>query len=186
MGNRNKNDTASMFDSFIEEKDTKEVGLDIEDTPMEEELNLDAKVTVKNLAGWDVTFARLQDGIGDVKIVGNGQQRLSRNEIIAQINNGNKLFTGLDENGSHATLYIADKETRKWVGFEEEGRPQEIFTEEMVVNLFKKKQDDFETELPNRIKTRAEKYALIETIKKLELNDYAKVVYSLKYTGYKL
>lgn len=62
-------------------------------TVIEEDLNLDAKVTVKNLAGWDVTFARLQDGHGDVVVVANGQQRLSRNEVIAQVNNNNKLFT---------------------------------------------------------------------------------------------
>lgn len=77
-------------------------------TVIEENLNLDAKVTVKNLAGWDVTFARLHDGFGDIVIVANGQQRLSRNEVIAQVNNSNKLFTGSDTVGSHATVYIDD------------------------------------------------------------------------------
>lgn len=155
-------------------------------TVIEEDLNLDAKVTVKNLAGWDVTFARLQDGHGDVVIVANGQQRLSRNEVIAQVNNNNKLFTGSDTVGSHATVYIDDAATRRWVGFEEEGKPQKVFTEKLVKDLFEMSQAKYEAALPKYIRTRAEKYALIETIKKLRLNDYAKMVFASEYTGYKL
>ncbi len=157
-----------------------------ETTVIEEDLNLDAKVTVKNLAGWDVTFARLQDGHGDVVIVANGQQRLSRNEVIAQVNNNNKLFTGSDTVGSHATVYIDDAATRRWVGFEEEGKPQKVFTEQLVKDLFAMSQAKYEAALPKCIRTRAEKYALIETIKKLRLNDYAKMVFASEYTGYKL
>lgn len=153
---------------------------------IEEDINLDTKVTVKNLAGWEVTFSRLQDGNGDVVIVANGQQRLSRNEVIAQINNNNKLFTGTDTIGSHATIYIDDAPTRIWVGFEEKGRPQMIFTEQLVKDLFNMSQADYEAALPKYIRTRAEKYALIETIKKLQLNDYAKMVFASNYTGYKL
>lgn len=157
---------------------------DTSDDVLEEDLNLDAKVTVKNLAGWDVTFARLQDGVGDVVIVANGQQRLSRNEITAQVNNGNKLFVGSDGAGSHATLYIADEPTRKWVGFEELGRPQMVFTDEIVKKLFEMNQRDYENNLPLYICTRAEKYALMDAIKRLNLNDYAKIVFACKYTGY--
>ena len=157
-----------------------------ETTVIEEDLNLDAKVTVKNLAGWDVTFARLQDGHGDVVIVANGQQRLSRNEVIAQVNNNNKLFTGSDTVGSHATVYIDDAATRKLLGFEQDGKPQKVFTEKLVKDLFNMSQEKYETALPKYIRTRAEKYALIETIKKLRLNDYAKMVFASEYTGYKL
>lgn len=152
----------------------------------EENLNLDAKVTVKNLAGWNVTFARLHDGVGDVVIVANGQQRLSRNEVIAQVNNNNKLFTGSDANGSHATIYIDDEATRRLLGFEDDERQQMIFTEQLVKDLFAMSQDKYEDMLPNYIHTRAEKYAFIETIKNLKLNDYAKIVFASKYTGYKL
>lgn len=155
-------------------------------TAIEDDLNLDAKVTVKNLAGWNVAFARLQDGYGDVSIVANGQQRLSRNEVIAQINNNNRLFTGIDSNGGHATVYIDDAATRRWVGFEEDGKPQMVFTEKLVKDLFNMNQSDYEDSLPKLIRTRAEKYALIETIKKLKLNDYAKIVFASEYTGYKL
>lgn len=155
-------------------------------TVIEENLNLDAKVTVKNLAGWDVTFARLHDGFGDIVIVANGQQRLSRNEVIAQVNNSNKLFTGSDTVGSHATVYIDDAATRKLLGFEQDGKPQKVFTEKLVKDLFNMSQEKYEASLPKYIRTRAEKYALIETIKKLRLNDYAKMVFASEYTGYKL
>lgn len=153
---------------------------------VEEDLNLDTKVTVRNLAGWDVTFARLHDGVGDVTIVANGHQRLSRNEVVAQVNNNNKLFIGSDTIGSHATIYIDDAPTRRMLGFEEDDRPQLVFTEQLVNDLFDMSQSDYETKLPYYIRTRAEKYALIETIKKLRLNDYAKMVFASEYAGYRL
>lgn len=153
---------------------------------VEEDLNLDAKVTVRNLAGWDVTFARLHDGVGDVTIVANGHQRLSRNEVVAQVNNNNKLFIGSDTIGSHATIYIDDAPTRRMLGFEEDDRPQMVFTEQLVTDLFDMSQSDYEAKLPYYIRTKAEKYALIETIKKLRLNDYAKMVFASEYAGYRL
>ena len=152
----------------------------------EKEPNLDTKVTVVNLAGWKVTFTRIQDGIGDVLIAENGRTRLSRNEIIAQVNNGNKLFVGVDGNGSHATLYIDDAPTRRWVGFETKTQPQNVFSESNVKKLFDMTQNEFEKNLPMYIKTRAEKNALVEAIKKLGLNDYRKIMFAVNYCGYKL
>lgn len=149
-------------------------------------LNLDEKVTVKNLAGWRVTFARLHDGVGDIVIEMNGQQRLSRNEVQAQINGGNKLFCGVDGQGSHATLFIEDEATRMLVGFEDEDRKQVVFSDTTVKELFALKDAEFEKQLPQRIVTRAEKYALVEAIKRLELNDYRKIVFAANYTGYKI
>lgn len=153
---------------------------------VEEELNLDVKVTVKNLAGWDVTFARIHDGIGDVVIAPNGYQRLYRNEVVAQVNNNNVLFTGTDSIGSHATIYIDDAPTRKLLGFEDDNRQQMIFSEQLVKDLFKMSQSEYEEKLPVYIKTRAEKYALIKTIKELHLNDYSKMIFAANYSGYKL
>lgn len=155
-------------------------------TFVDDDLNLDAKVTVRNLAGWDVTFAKLHDGNGDVIIVANGQTRLSRNEINAQVDNNNKLFTGIDGQGSHATLVIDDAATRRWVGFDTEDKPQSVFNDQMVLDMFAMKQSDYEEAVHENILTRAEKYAFIESIKKLKLNDYAKMVFASNYTGYKL
>ena len=153
---------------------------------VEEDLNLDTKVTVRNLAGWDVTFSKLHDGSGDVIIVAKGQTRLSRNEINAQIDNNNKLFTGTDGQGSHATVVIEDEATRRWVGFDTEDNPQRIFNDQMILDMFAMKQSDYEDAVHENIQTRAEKYAFIEAIKKLKLNDYAKMVFASNYTGYKL
>lgn len=152
-----------------------------------EEINLDQKVTVKNIAGWEVGFARIVD-IGDVLIMPEGSTRLSRNEIIAQVQNGNRLFVGIDGKGSHATLYIDDAITRKEIDFDsQDGKVKQIiFTDNVVSDLFKMAQSDFEKVLPETIKTRAEKYAIIQTIKKLKLNDYNKIRFIENYTGFKV
>ena len=107
------------------------------DTNVNEELNLDQKVTVKNIAGWSVGFARI-DGIGDVTITAEGSTRLSRNEIISQVQNGNRLFTGTDGNGSHATLYIDDAPTRKEIGFDsEDGKDKQVvFNDAAITKVF--------------------------------------------------
>ena len=161
---------------------------DIENTNTEsnDELNLDTKVTVKNLSNWKVTFARRHDGVGDVVIVENGQYRLSRNEIQAQIDVGNKLFSGIDGMGSHASLYIEDAPTRRFVGFESEGHKQAVINDESVKELFKMSFENFKDELPKRVVTRAEKYYLMKAIDRLGINDYKKIVFASQYTGYKI
>ena len=82
------------------------------DTFETKELNLEQKVTVRNIAGWMTGFRRIESQ-GDVTIPQEGTIRLSRSEIIAQVQNGNRLFNGIDERGSHATLYIDDEYTRR-------------------------------------------------------------------------
>lgn len=148
-------------------------------------LNLDAKITVRNLAGWPVGFVRLHEGTGDVNIAPNGKQRLSRNEVQAQVNNNNKLFVGKDGQGSHATVYIDDAATRRLVGFEEEGRQQFIFTDETAKKLFQMNYAAYESSLKEYVQTEAEKNALMEAIRRLGLNDYRKIVFAEKYTGYR-
>lgn len=153
-----------------------------------QELNLEQQVTVRSIAGWIVGFARLTS-IGDVTIPKRGAVRLTRNEIISQVQNGNKLFTGVDGLGSHATLYIDDELTRKEVGFDDinGAGKQDVFTDETVKRLFTIKSiKSFEENVKESIRTRAEKYALIVSIIRLGLNDYDKIQFSEKYTGFKL
>jgi hypothetical protein len=149
-----------------------------------ENLNLDAKVTVRNLAGWGVGFARIHEN-GDVNFAPNGKQRLSRNEVQAQVNNNNRLFVGTDGQGSHATIYIEDAATRRLVGFEDEGRAQLIFTDETAKKLFNMNYAAYEAALPELVKTDAERNALMEAIRRLNLNDYKKIIFAEKYTGYR-
>lgn len=155
---------------------------------VEEALNLEQKVTVKSIAGWSVGFSRI-DGVGDIAIPPEGRIKLTRSEIIAQTQTDNKLFAGIDGMGSHATLYIDDAATRKELEFESEDgkRKQAILTEDVMRSLFNiKSQSSFESQFAEAVKTRAEKYAAMQIIKKLGLNDYNKIVFAVDYTGYTL
>ena len=147
--------------------------------------DLEKNVVIYNIAGWNVTFA-LRNKIGDVLMARNAKQRLSRNEIQAQVYNGNKLFAGTDGQGSHATIYIEDEATRRWLGFETDNKKQIVFTDDIAKKLFNMPQAQFEKELPNYIVTRAEKYALNEAIDRLGFNDFRKIMYISKYTEYPL
>lgn len=153
-----------------------------------EELNMDQKVTVRNLAGWTVGFRRIETQ-GDVTIPKEGTIRLSRSEIIAQIQSGNRLFIGIDDRGSHATLYIEDEPTRLEVEFDskEEKRTQLILNSDLVKKLFDyKTMKTFEDKLHEYVVTRAEKFAITQIIKKLKLNDHEKIRMIENYTGYKV
>lgn len=161
-----------------------------ENTKLEqpEELNMDQKVTVRNLAGWTVGFRRIETQ-GDVTIPKEGTVRLSRSEIIAQIQSGNRLFIGIDDRGSHATLYIEDEPTRLEVEFDskEEERTQTILSADLVKKLFDyKTMKTFEEKLHEYVVTRAEKFAITQIIKKLKLNDHEKIRMIENYTGYKV
>lgn len=149
---------------------------------IEPQLNLEQQVTVRSIAGWTTGFARMLT-VGDVSIPKKGSVRLSRNEIISQIHNNNSLFTGIDGRGSHATLIIDDKPTIKEVDFE--GAVQ--FSDDIVKKLFSiQNQNTFEEELRRTIVTRAEKYALMISIFKQNLNDFSKIRFCETYTGYKM
>lgn len=151
----------------------------------EKELNLEQKVTVRSIAPWTTGFQRVET-IGDVTIPANGSVRLSRSEIIAQVQNGNVLFTGVDSRGSHATLYIEDEPTRIEVDFDikEEKITQKVITVDAVKKLFEYKTlKTFEEKLKELILTRAEKHAIANIIRKEKINDHEKVKLVENYTG---
>ena len=54
-------------------------------------LNMEEKITLKNLANWMVGFNKLETN-GEVNIKAGGSIRLSRAEVISQFENGNKLL----------------------------------------------------------------------------------------------
>ena len=157
-------------------------------TPEEEQqLNLEQQITVTNIAGWVVGFARLM-GIGDVNIPPRGSVRLTINEVISQVQNGNKLLAGIDGFGNHATVIIEDSRVLRELGFEN----ADIFSDEVVRKLFGiTSQSAFEEAVKDKIRTRAEKYAaekyaFMASVAKLGLNDYSKIRFAEEYTGYKL
>lgn len=144
------------------------------------ELNLETKVTLRSIADWNTGFSRKSDGVGDVMIAPKGTVRLSRNEIISQVQSGNKLISGIDGFGNHATLIIEDEDTRKEVGFEN----QIAFSDDLVNKVFDiDKQEAFEEEFQKAFVTRAEKFAVMEAIDRLGINNYKKIRFAESYTG---
>lgn len=155
-------------------------------TPVE--LNMDQKITLRSIAGWSTGFRRIESD-GDITIPPEGTARVSRAEVIAQVQNGNRLLTGIDDRGSHATLYIDDEATRIEVNFEskEDKIVQKILTVDTVKKLFDYKTiKTFEEKLKEIVVTRAEKYAIIQIIKKEKINDFEKVRIVENYTGFKV
>ena len=153
-----------------------------------EPLNLDKNVLVKNIADWDVGFAR-KASIGDVTIVPRGQMQLSIGEIIVQSQSGNKLFNGTDGMGSHATLIIDDLPTRVELGFESADgkRKQLVFSDDLVKEVFDiKNQNKFEEAFKESFVTRSEHIAVIEAITRLGINDFAKIRFAEEFTGFKV
>ena len=153
---------------------------------MEDNIKLDAKVVVKSLAPW-VTGAKRILSVGDIAIQPKGTATITREELISQAQSGNKLLTGIDGKGSHATWYVEDEYVRKELEFDEGTKKQDILTTEIIKKMFELKTiSAFEKNLKENVQTRAEKVFLMETIKELKLNDYDKITACTQYTGNKL
>lgn len=153
--------------------------------PVEEDTRLDKKINVRSIAPW-ITGAPRVTTNGDISVPPKGTVLLSREEVIAQAQNGNKLINGTDSVGSHATWYIDDAFTRSELSFDipDENKTQTFLTKDIVKDIFAiKSQKDFEAEIEERVVTRAEKAYLIECIKELNFNDYRKIDFCVKYTG---
>ena len=148
-----------------------------------EEIRLDKKVTVRSIAPW-TTGASRKVSVGDITIPPMGTVLLSREEIIAQGQNGNTLITGIDGVGSHATWYIEDDYSRSELSFDTDDKKQEFLTQEKIRKIFDlKTKKSFEDNIKKYVVTRAEKFYLLHTIKTLKLNDYEKNAFCEDYCG---
>ena len=139
-----------------------------------EEIRLDKKVTVRSIAPWTTGSTR-KTSVGDITIPALGTVLLSREEIIAQGQNGNTLITGVDGVGSHATWYIEDDYTRSELSFDVDDNKQEFLTQDEIKS--------FEDNIKKKVTTRAEKFYLLHTIKSLKFNDYNKNAFCEDYCG---
>lgn len=149
-----------------------------------EEFDIEKNVTVISISEGETTFPRITT-IGSVLIPPEGRTRLTRNEIISQVQTGNHLLCGTG-NGAHATLFIDDAPTRAYLGFDSEDGTvtQNIFSDEKVKEVFAlKTQTAFEEACRNTFTSGAEKRALIRAIKRLKINDYARIRFVEDYTG---
>lgn len=148
-----------------------------------EEVRLDKKVTVRSIAPW-ITGSARKTTMGDISIPPRGSVLLSREEIIAQAQNGNRLLTGTDSLGSHATWYIEDDFTRKELTFDTDEKPQTFLSDDIIKRMFElKTQKAFEDNIKKNVITRAEKAYLLDRIKAFGFNDYQKIAFCLEYTG---
>jgi len=151
-----------------------------------EEIRLDKKVTVRSIAPWTTGSTR-KTSIGDITIPALGTVLLSREEIIAQGQNGNTLITGVDGVGSHATWYIEDDYTRNELSFDVEGNKQEFLTQDEIKRIYGlKTQKSFEDNIKKKVVTRAEYFYLLHTIKCLIFNDYNKNAFCEEYCGHRI
>lgn len=151
-----------------------------------EEIRMEDKITLTSIAPWHTGFARILT-VGDVAIAPHGVVRLSREEVLAQGQSGNKLITGIDGMGSHATLYIEDEWTRKELGFDIDDKKQTVINKKLVKDMFDKKTlPAFKKAVEENIVTRAEKFSLLSIIKTLKINEYDKIAFCEEYCGAKV
>lgn len=132
-------------------------------------LNMEKKITLKNLANWMVGFNKIESN-GEVNINAVGSVRVSRAEVISQYENGNKLLRG-DGDGTHATIYIDDKATRDYLDI-----TSELIDKNKVKKIFAiNGLDDFRNEIYKTFTTQAEKVLLIKIIRECGFNDFNKI-----------
>ena len=148
-----------------------------------EEIRLDKKVTVRSIAPW-TTGATRKTGMGDINIPAMGTVLLTREEVIAQGQNGNTLLNGIDGIGGHATWYVEDEYTRVELGYDSDSQKQVFLTQDVIKKIYDlKTKKSFEDNIKKSVVTRAEKFYLLNTIKKLGLNDYAKNAFCEDHCG---
>jgi hypothetical protein len=149
-------------------------------------LDLNKRVIIENLCNWKVGFRRINT-IGDVSLAPKAKIPLDISEIISQCYNNNKLFMGTDNAGSHAMIYIHDKDVRIEIGLESEDSitKQFLVTDEVLKELFEIKTiAAFKKAVQEKILSHAEKNAIIEYIKKHKVNDHQKITFVEEYTGF--
>lgn len=126
-------------------------------------------VLVNNLCAWPLSFWR-KAGQGDIEIPANARNYplLSFDEVLAQIQTGNRMFTGTDGMGNHARIQIVDDEQRKRLfGMEsvETDAPTllDLDAVKALLNIRTKKK--FNEQLQAMVTTAAEKKMLVELAK---------------------
>lgn len=151
-------------------------------------LDLDKKVVVENLCNWQLDFKRINT-TGDISIAPKAKYSMIAGEVVSQCYATNRLFMGNDGQGSHARILIHDKDVRVEVGLEsEDGKStQFLITDEVLKEMFEIKTiTAFKKNVQAKVLTHAEKNALVEYVKKHEINDYTKIKFVEEYTGFKV
>lgn len=132
-------------------------------------------VLVNNLCAWPLSFWR-KAGQGDVEIPANAKNwpLLSFEEVQAQIQTGNRMFTGTDGMGNHARIQIVDDEQRKQLfGLEnvETAEPALLNMDAVKALLAIHTKAKFHEQLQAMVATDAEKKMLVELAKQAGSDD---------------
>lgn len=146
--------------------------------------NVNENIVVKNLTGAPVGWMKVNGQGGEVNIPPHTSVLVDRMEIISKVQSGSVLFCGESGDFTHPYLYIDDKATRVYLGFETEETEQSIISEDKIKAAFEyKTQKSFEKAITDLAVTFSEKKMLVDTIKKLGINDYKKIKFVEEYTG---
>ncbi|APJ11030.1 MULTISPECIES: hypothetical protein [Bacillus] len=148
-------------------------------------IDLDKKIKIKNLCSWDLYFKKFESN-GDFKLPANGVRQITVAEVQSQVYDNVKMFAGTDGVGSHAKIYIDDKETRVHLGFESDDTTQNVIDQETIKKILTlKTQKSFEDNVKKSIKLDSEKAQLFEVAKDSKINDHSKIKFIEEYTGFK-
>jgi hypothetical protein len=147
------------------------------------DINLNDKSKVRNLATWSVSFEMLNTS-GDAYFKPSSVLYMSNMEIESQVQNGNKLFCGTDNLGSHSRLYIENPDFREYLGFDNkaEGKTQFILDEEKCKQMLEYKTFSvFKKHVEENVITKQEKAILMAYARKAKINDFDKIQFLSDY-----
>ena len=141
------------------------------------------KVSIVNLTPWPQGFKRINT-VGHISIPAYGRINIETEEVVSQCYAKNNQFTGEDGHGSHARIYIEDPAIRKEFEFDTETAKQKVLTDDKLEKLFEyKRMGDFEKSMKDLVVIHAERFVLVEYIKKHKINDYEKIKAVERFTG---
>ena len=146
--------------------------------------NVNENIVVKNLTGAPVGWIKVNGQGGEINIPPHTSILVDRMEVISKVQSGSILFCGENGDFTHTHLYIDDKPTRVYLGIETEESEQSVISENKIKSAFDcKTQKAFEKAITDLAVTFSEKKMLVDTIKKLGINDYKKIKFVEEYTG---
>lgn len=90
-----KDDDSIKAEEDINVKTVEKIVERVVEKPIEEDTRLDKKINVRSIAPW-ITGAPRVTTNGDISVPPKGTVLLSREEVIAQAQNGNRLLNGTD------------------------------------------------------------------------------------------
>lgn len=142
------------------------------------EIQLTDRVFIENTRNWGLGFRAIESQ-KDISIPAGAKRYAQLNvaEVMAQIQEGNIMFCGVDGLGNNAYLKILDDDVRKYVFSYQEGesdiKPVILDTDSVkkLLNISDKK--DFIKELKRLVVTEGDKKMIVPLAKKVGIDNVA-------------